>query len=421
MDFETRPTPSISVLLPAYNHAQYVSLAVESVLSQTWQDFELIAIDDASSDGTFDMLRRFVDPRIRLYRHESNQGSHATLNEALRLAKGQFITIINSDDIFMPDRLTTCHEALVTSGADMVGTDITLIDDAGNPVALHWWLDGYAALKATWQDSRDWPATLLAGNMFMTTSNFFFRRSWLDVIGPFRDYRYVLDYDWLLQGLASQLKLSWLDKPLLQYRLHQSNTINEKPWKANLECACILRKHVAQLLGADSNQRVRLDHLNAQWARIDKYLDELADSRIHEALVAKENELLPLVKDRDRWIVERDRVIELQKLWLEDRDQWIVERDRIIELQKHWLEDRDRWVAERDALIDQQKQWIDDRDRWIAERDHLIASRDAAIDKTRESLDSCRFELERLRSSRSYRIGSALTLPFRWLWNGLSR
>jgi glycosyltransferase involved in cell wall biosynthesis len=367
----TLAPPLVSVLMPAYNHAPYVRAAVESVLGQTYDNLELIAIDDASSDATWEVLQTFADARLRLYRHDANQGAHATLNEALAMAKGEFITIINSDDIFHPERLAACLKELELTGADLVGTDIVLIDDEGQCVTSHWWVDSFKNLKRVWVETQDWPAALLEGNVFMTTSNFFFRRSWFEVAGDFRDLRYVLDYEWLLRGMVKGRKLAWLDTPLLSYRLHAHNTISEQPLIANLECAAMLRQVFPSLLGASALEKTRLNHLASQWERIEKYMGEIGAALRHEALV--KNELFQLIRDRDQWIAERDG--------------WIVERDG--------------WIAERDGLIAE-------RDGWIVERDAHIASCETA-------LVACREEKAEIERSLSFRLGRTLTAPMRWL------
>ena len=321
--------PLISVLIPAYNHARFVRAALDSVLQQSWSNLELIVIDDASPDATWQVLQECSDPRVRLSRNERNLGSHGTLNAALQQARGEFITILNSDDLFLPHRLAACHAALQASGADLVGTDMHLMDDDGALVQAHWWIDAYEALKRVWTDTQDWPATLLAGNVFMTTSNFFFRRRWLEQVGDFQDLRYVLDYDWLLRGLGQGLRLAWIDTPLLQYRLHAANTISERPLRANLECAAMLRQHLPQVLGQTPVLRTQLGQLATQWARIERYLGEIAATQRHEALVAKEAELFPLIADRDRWIAERDG-------WIAERDGQIAARDlQIAEKDQH--------------------------------------------------------------------------------------
>lgn len=339
--------------MPAYNHARFVCAAVGSVLQQTWPHWECIIIDDASSDGTWPVLQELkaqaqipdaslahsdlAEGRLRLFRNERNLGSHGTLNAALQHARGEFIAIINSDDLFAPERLSACYAALQDSGADLIGTDMHLIDNDGVRLEQHWWLDAYRALKTVWADTHDWPATLLAGNLFMTTSNFFFRRRWLEQVGGFADLRYVLDYDWLLRGLSQGLHLAWLDTPLLQYRLHTANTISERPLRANLECAALLRQHLPQLLGHNAQLRTQLQQLNGQWARVETYLLQITATQRHEALVAKESELFALIADRDRWISERDQ-------WIGERDALIAQRDaQIVECDTH--------IVERDAKI----------------------------------------------------------------------
>ncbi|MFN3985305.1 MAG: glycosyltransferase [Rhodocyclaceae bacterium] len=347
--------PSISVLMPAYNHAPYISAAVESVLAQSVADFELVIVDDASPDDTWACLQPYAaDARVRLYRHELNQGSHATLNEALSLARGDRIAIINSDDVFEPERLARCGAAL-DAGADLVGSDIRLIDARGEPVDQHWWVEAFDALKAVYRSSGDWPAALLAGNVFMTTSNFMFERSVLERVGLFRDFRYVLDYDYLLRALAAGCRFAWVDDKLLRYRLHESNTISDSPLKANRECAALLRELARALLalegGEGHTQVVRWQALAEQWARGERYIVEILQAQRHHALVEQETNWRGEVAMRDGWIA--------------DRDAWIAERDA-------WIAERDGWIAERDAALAQ-------RDRWVAERDALIAVRDADL------------------------------------------
>ena len=84
--------PLISVLIPAYNHARFVRAALDSVLQQSWRNLELIVIDDASPDATWQVLQKCTDPRVRLSRNERNLGSHGTLNAALQQARGEFVT-----------------------------------------------------------------------------------------------------------------------------------------------------------------------------------------------------------------------------------------------------------------------------------------------------------------------------------------
>lgn len=96
--------PKISVIMPAYNTEKYIGEAIESILNQTFSDFEFIIIDDRSSDGTVDVVKSYNDNRIRFHQNEKNMGVAATLNRGLDLATGDYIARMDSDDISMPER-----------------------------------------------------------------------------------------------------------------------------------------------------------------------------------------------------------------------------------------------------------------------------------------------------------------------------
>jgi glycosyltransferase involved in cell wall biosynthesis len=97
-------SPVVSVVLPVYNCPDLVGEAVDSIVQQTWRDFELIVIDDGSTDQTPSILRRFGDPRIRLFT-QANRGLAATLNRGISLAQGRYVARQDQDDIACPERL----------------------------------------------------------------------------------------------------------------------------------------------------------------------------------------------------------------------------------------------------------------------------------------------------------------------------
>ena len=97
--------PAVSVILNCYNHEPYVAEAVESVLAQTFGDFELILIDNGSTDGTRAILERYDDPRIRRLFHDDNQSLSKRLNEGVAAAGGEYVAILYSDDWMLPDKL----------------------------------------------------------------------------------------------------------------------------------------------------------------------------------------------------------------------------------------------------------------------------------------------------------------------------
>lgn len=109
-DTETRidggdSVPTVSVVVPAYNRVESVSRAIDSVLAQTLDDLEVLVVDDASTDGTADVVERYDDPRVRLLRHETNRGGSAARNTGINHATGQYVAFLDSDDEWLPRKL----------------------------------------------------------------------------------------------------------------------------------------------------------------------------------------------------------------------------------------------------------------------------------------------------------------------------
>ncbi len=128
--------PSVSVYMPAYNVAPYVRQAVQSILDQTFRDFEFIIIDDGSKDDTLSILKEYEsrDDRIRLVTRP-NMGVSATANEAINMARGEFVARIDGDDIAQPARLEKQVEYLrANPKCVVVGSNVLLIDEDGLPL-----------------------------------------------------------------------------------------------------------------------------------------------------------------------------------------------------------------------------------------------------------------------------------------------
>jgi len=97
--------PKVSVIIPTYNRAKLLPRAVNSVLNQTFKDFELIIVDDASTDNTEEVVRRYKDHRIKYIRHKTNKGISISTNEGINKSKGQYIAFQDSDDEWLPEKL----------------------------------------------------------------------------------------------------------------------------------------------------------------------------------------------------------------------------------------------------------------------------------------------------------------------------
>lgn len=108
----TSQTPRVSVIMTTYNGAHLIPRSIQAILDQTFTDFELLIVDDGSSDNTLEVVRSFDDPRIRLAPNEQNQGISISRNRALALARGEYVACNDQDDISHPDRLARQVEFL---------------------------------------------------------------------------------------------------------------------------------------------------------------------------------------------------------------------------------------------------------------------------------------------------------------------
>ncbi len=131
------PEPvKVSVLLPVYNAAEYVAEAIESILSQTFEAFELLIIDDGSTDGSADIVARYAqeDHRIR-YISRENRGLVRTLNELAEMARGEYLARMDADDVSLPDRFQLQVSRLdADSSLSVLGTYWICTDEAGYPI-----------------------------------------------------------------------------------------------------------------------------------------------------------------------------------------------------------------------------------------------------------------------------------------------
>ena len=209
-------SPKVSVVMSVYNGSCYLRESIESVLNQTFHDFEFIIIDDGSTDESWDVLTQYAegDQRIRLVQNECNIGLTKSLNEGLRLAQGTYIARQDADDISLPQRFEKQVRAFEQySDAVLVSSNIELIDAEGHflktierncsPELVVWYL--------------------LFHNHLAGHSQVMFRRSPVQVLGGYDEaYRYSQDYE-LWCRLSKVGKVFILSETLLQQRSHNQS------------------------------------------------------------------------------------------------------------------------------------------------------------------------------------------------------
>lgn len=258
----------ISVVVPLYNHERYVIATLESVFNQSVRPREVIVVDDGSNDGSLELVRSvFADKANLVLWSKPNAGAHHTINAGIYRATSANVAILNSDDIFEPDRLQICLELLEKNKeAAVVCTGITFIDGAGHKIPNDWYRQAYEYYLA----NGDLALALINGNFLMTTSNFVIRRSAFEKYGYFGNFRYTHDLAFLLRLLAKDVMIHVDPRPLLQYRIHSSNTISEGVMKVKVEWAAVIAEYIMQLYQLNQRQ-LTADYLSKLYAILDTH------------------------------------------------------------------------------------------------------------------------------------------------------
>ena len=200
--------------MPVYNGEKFLAATINSVLKQTFTDFEFLIIDDGSTDRSGEIIKESGDERIRVISHQKNQGIYASNMEGIREAKGEFIALMDHDDICLPDRLELQYKYLTThldvaicgGNAKYISENDDVLDEVG--VALC--------------DVNHLKAKLLFANQLVNPS-VMFRKSVFLELGGYHRFGLAEDYDFYLRA-SERYNIVNLEATLLHYRQHSDNT-----------------------------------------------------------------------------------------------------------------------------------------------------------------------------------------------------
>jgi glycosyltransferase involved in cell wall biosynthesis len=202
--------PKISIVMAAYNEEQNIGRAIESILAQTFSDWEMIVIDDGSTDATANVVRRYAekDGRVKLVCNESNLELSASLNKGIALARADLIARADADDINLPERLAKQYEYLLAHHEiDVLGTGAYLLDETGHRVnsfslpLTHAELERLSFLKTHFFH----PSVMM-------------RRRFFDRAGLYNlRYPNAEDKELWLRGLRVGCRYANLSEPLIEY------------------------------------------------------------------------------------------------------------------------------------------------------------------------------------------------------------
>lgn len=258
----------VSIVMATYNGEKYLRKQLDSILAQSYQQFELIVVDDASMDGTLSILEEYaaLDDRIHVFPSEKNLGLVSNFERGLRLAKGDFIALSDQDDIFRKDKFELLLNAFKGHpSCDLAVSDLSLIDGADAEFASSMWR--YQKLKP--QQGK--PFCRLLYLNFVTGCAMMFRRRLLKFALPFPPA--CLVHDWWLAVVAASSKgggICLINEPLTAYRQHRSNVFGASAVD-NISARKIISRIKAQPRGI-SVVEVRINFIKPYIANLDGYL-----------------------------------------------------------------------------------------------------------------------------------------------------
>jgi len=213
-----RMRPTVSVITPAYNQARYLNQAIDSVFQQTFSDYEIIVVNDGSTDETAQVLAGYGD-RIRVIT-QANAGLSAARNSGLRAAQGEMIAFLDADDLWYPEMLsTTVAHLRANPETDFVSGAWDYINEAGKTIRRV----NKPSAEIKPNEHGDFFRTLALGNLFHVAA-LLFRRNCFDCCGFFDpSLRSLEDWDLWLRLAAHGHKIGLVDTPVSRYRRHSGS------------------------------------------------------------------------------------------------------------------------------------------------------------------------------------------------------
>lgn len=216
MDSVQKSGELVSIIMPAYNCADFIGNAIESVIAQTYQNWELIIIDDCSTDNTLQIIKNYLrkDSRIKYYKLSRNSGAAVARNKAIDMANGKYMAFLDSDDVWFPEKLTKQIEFMKENGYNFTCTSYTKIDEQGK--------DLNRIIKARKKSDYDGVLKTCPGNSTVVYD--------VEKLGKFKspDIKKRNDYVMWLQVIKKGKYLYGLEEPLSSHRIRTNSISSNK-------------------------------------------------------------------------------------------------------------------------------------------------------------------------------------------------
>jgi glycosyltransferase involved in cell wall biosynthesis len=260
--------PKVSVCVPTYNGAKFLSETIQSVLAQTFDDFELLIVDDCSEDGTTDLAASFTDPRVRRVANPTRLGLVGNWNRCIDLARGEYICVFHQDDIMAPDNLQQKVAFLdAHPSAGFVHSSVDQIGPHGELIS-RWWYSEPTAGQQGLHAGNDYFRTLLTGLNIVSCPSVVVRKSCFAAVGGFApELPFTADWEmWMRAALF--FDAGYLVEALVHYRRHESQETLQFSGLKELEHA-----YLAKMLVLNRHRERISDHDNLRNRVLEFYGD----------------------------------------------------------------------------------------------------------------------------------------------------
>lgn len=299
--------PLVSIVVPIYNHAHYVEEALHSVFYQTYDSLEVILIDDGSKDNSVAVVEAWLNKNQECVRNrqftfikQENQGAHNTINRGLQLAKGEFLTILNSDDYYHLRRIELIVKKIKQENGEFAFSRVHAIDETGKSAPRgNWWWAWYERAMLQLALLPTIGFKLLQDNITVSTGNLFFSRRIFEEVGEFKDLKLAHDYDFVMRALAITEPLL-VPQELYFYRLHSDNTTQKVLHLIEQELCEIYRSYLSLTYAPPRNKLAPCQHywpvafsMHRQRLALDRSLSIYLEHHPKAKRIAKSEAKLP--------------------------------------------------------------------------------------------------------------------------------
>lgn len=302
------PAVKVSVCIPTYNGAKYVGEAIASVLAQTFGDFELIIVDDCSTDSTQEVIASFRDKRCRYFSNSERLGLPRNWNRCLELCRGQYVCIFHQDDVMILDNLERKVQVLESNPAvGFVYSEAFQIDSEGNQLSDRW-IEGNPQQDCIRTGLEFFETSMLGTVNLVNCPSVVARRECYDQLGGF-DTRLVFTADWeMWMRIALFYDVAFIAEPLVRYRWHASNETlkfrnNPDELREYYRCKTIAMGKYPERVPKRELLTLHMIEDYAQQA-LERALGECRSGRAGDAerYLVFALEAHPRITERDRWL-----------------------------------------------------------------------------------------------------------------------